>query len=334
MNQKLLELNGTNELEIPGINAKAYDVSYDFGETKLVHKPRAGVSKYISTYIIGNELVNAVNAAIITGRPLLLKGEPGCGKTKLAQSIAAYFYGEEAQKYYFEWHIKSKSQAKDGGYIFDHVGRMRDATISSTDANAKKRAANPDNYINLEALGKAFTTASSKAKKKPILLIDEIDKGDIDFPNDLLLELDEMRFKIHEKDNTFIEAPDDLKPLVFITSNNERELPPAFLRRCLYYYIPSFDSELLAKIAQVKMAEFYADFEGKDDLKLSDEHLAQFVEKFEALKKEETGSKPPSVSEMLDWLKLIVFEVTRREKDFKTVLDDGQLQKIALKLNA
>ena len=330
---ELLDLKGELEIEIPRINIKEYDITYDFEHRKLNYNELEGKSKPISAYMLSKELAIAVNAAIITGRPLLIKGEPGSGKTKLAQALASHFYKEEANKYYFEWHIKSKSKAKDGGYIFDHVGRMRDATISSSDIQASKRASNPDNYITLEALGKAFT-AGSQMGKKPILLIDEIDKGDIDFPNDLLLELDEMRFKINEKNDTYIQAPRELIPLVFITSNNERELPPAFLRRCLYYYIPSFNKEFLNKIALVKMEEFYSDLGEHEFIELSKDQLALFVDKFVALKKEETGSKPPSVSEMLDWLKILVFRVMQHGDKFEDLVDDAQLQKIALKLNS
>lgn len=331
MKTELLDINGKTELHVAGITAKNYDLSYDFEKAAIVSK-KHNTSKRISTYIISKELANAVNAAIVTNRPLLIKGEPGCGKTRLAQAVASYFYGQETYKYYFEWHVKSKSKARDGGYLFDHVGRLRDATISSSDEIAKAKAAEASNYVTMGAMGYAFQAIAPEGKK-PILLIDEIDKGDIDFPNDLLLELDEMRFKINEMKETYIDAPTDQRPLVFITSNDERELPPAFLRRCLYYYIPRFKKPLLTKIATSKLQEFYEELIIENPKPLPDESMDKFISEFQRVKENASG-KPPSTSELLDWLKLLTFKQYNENISFNDLITDPALQNIALKLNA
>ncbi len=331
MKPKMLETNGEDQLTITGIHAHDVDVSFDFEKSSLIYQ-KLTQPKYLSSYIISPDLVNAVNAAIVTGRPLLLKGEPGCGKTKLAQAVAAHFYGKDTYKYFFEWHVKSKSKAKDGGYSFDHVGRLRDATVSSKNKLAESKAAEASNYVTMGAMGKAFKT-KLKSGNKPILLIDEIDKGDIDFPNDLLLELDEMRFQISEMPGVYIEASKDSRPLVFITSNNERELPPAFLRRCLYYYIPPFEKEVLNTIARSKIQEFYQELHINDPKDISEEGLATFTDRFIQLK-ETANSKPPSTSEMLDWLKLLTFHLNYHDHNFEDLIEDEALQAVALKLNA
>jgi len=292
----------------------------------------------MSTYIISKDLVTAVNAAIITGRPLLITGEPGCGKTKLAKAIAVYFHEDQANKYYFEWFIKSKSIARNGCYNFDHIRRLRNATIAKSNGKLDgKIKENLDEYITLGPIGMAFTTQVN-GSKPTILLIDEIDKGDIDFPNDLLLELDEMRFSIAEKDNAYISADKDHPPLVFITSNDERELPPAFLRRCLYYNIPPFESDFLEKIAKVKLKEFYTDLGITDTILDQDANIKKIIDKYQEIRRQQTNNKPPSTSELLDWLKLMA----NRLHDGNCTLDDllnadekeegKALQRLALKL--
>lgn len=325
----LLDLKGAQELQVKSQLVHDFDINYDFKTESLELVPRLPQKK-VSTYLISRELAEAVNAAIVTGRPLLIKGEPGSGKTKLAQAVAAYFYGDQAYRYYFEWHVKSKSKARDGGYTFDHVARLRDATITS-DEVARAKASDPSNYVALGPMGHAFKAGD--AHHKSILLIDEIDKGDIDFPNDLLLELDEMRFKINEMQDTYIYAPTGGRPLVFITSNDERELPPAFLRRCLYYNIPRFTKELLVTIAAGKMKEFYEDLNINKPSEISQQSLEAFVDEFIKLKNA-AATKPPSTSELLDWLKLLTFYQYRNGEAFDKLMANKDFQQLALKLNA
>jgi len=333
MKLSLLKMNKTDELKIDGRLAKHYDVEYDFEQNHLIYNHKNKPRK-ISSYILNKNLVTAVNAAIVTGRPLLLKGEPGCGKSKLAQAVANYFFQEEAYKYYFEWHIKSRSKARDGAYTFDHIGRMRDASVAATDLQAKDRVSNVDGYINLGALGNVIKSGMQDGKK-PILLIDEIDKGDIDFPNDLLLELDEMRFKINEKKDYYVETEEkDYRPLVFITSNNERELPPAFLRRCIYYYIPAFDNTLLVKIAQSKMKDFYDELNLDGEPSFKEDEIVNFIRNYQTARDNASGSKPPSTSEMLDWLKLLTYHAANDNRTLEDLAKDSDLRDMALKLTA
>ncbi len=337
MKKKLLQLNKKSSLSVPEegkkLLVKGVDFEFDFsGKDPKLSAVFNDVKEDLSTYIISKELVDAVNAAIITGRPLLLKGEPGSGKTKLAKAVAAYFYPKNLNKYYFEWHVKSKSNARDGGYTFDHVSRLRGATIADKKDKDKIKSKDARNYINLGPMGQAFLTSQNKDGNFPILLIDEIDKGDIDFPNDLLLELDEMRFVMNElgEDRRYITANSDNRPLVFITSNDERELPPAFLRRCLYYKIPPFKQALLELITTAKLKKFYKSY-NQDKLKeIPEEKVKDLVKKFIKIKEKATD-KPPSTSELLDWVKMILYRVNNGEK-IDDVITDTDLQKITLKL--
>ena len=232
-----------------------------------------GTSEYIAT----DDLTLAVNAAITLERPLLVKGEPGTGKTELARQIA-----ESLSLPIIEWNIKSTTKAQQGLYEYDAVSRLRDSQLGD------ERVKNIKNYIKKGKIWEAFETDG-----KTVLLIDEIDKADIEFPNDLLQELDKMEFFVYETGET-ISASN--RPIVIITSNNEKELPDAFLRRCFFHFIQFPEKEILEKIVNVHFPRVKKD--------LLEAALNQFFEV-----REVPGlKKKPSTSEMLDWLKLLLVE--------------------------
>ena len=232
-----------------------------------------GTSEYIST----DDLTLAVNASITLERPLLVKGEPGTGKTELARQIA-----ESLSLPIIEWNIKSTTKAQQGLYEYDAVSRLRDSQLGD------ERVKNIRNYIKKGKIWEAF-----EANSKAVLLIDEIDKADIEFPNDLLQELDKMEFFVYETGET-ISATN--RPIVIITSNNEKELPDAFLRRCFFHFIKFPDKQILEEIVSVHFP--------KVKKNLLDAALNQFFEV-----REVPGlKKKPSTSEMLDWLKLLLVE--------------------------
>jgi MoxR-like ATPase len=183
-------------------------------------------------YIASKPLMEIVNVAVALGKPLVVKGEPGTGKTLLAHSIT-----KALNKKLLVWNIKSTTKAKDGLYVYDTVQRLNDARFKDKDISDIRQ------YIKMGKLGQAF-----KSNEQVILLIDEIDKADVEFPNDLLNELDEMSFHIHELDE---EVRAKYRPIVIITSNSEKELPDAFLRRCIFYYIEFPDAEMMEKIVKV-----------------------------------------------------------------------------------
>lgn len=250
------------------------------GEVRPVNVGSSGGQ--LAPYIPSEELRNAVNVTILLQtRPLLLKGEPGSGKTRLAQAVAS----ELGLNYYF-WPIKSTSRARDGLYTFDAVARLQDAHLQAKDEHEGLRANNLHNYIRYGPLGQAFRDESNK---RPVVLIDEIDKADIDFPNDLLLELDEQVFEITETGES---VPANMKPIIFITSNDEKDLPDAFLRRCLFYYI-EFPRERLADIVN---AHF-----GKVDPELVRTVVARFLQLRDQMDKDKKRGKKPSTSELIDW---------------------------------
>ena len=228
-------------------------------------------------YVAPRELQLAVNAAVVLERPLLIKGEPGTGKTLLAQEIA-----RAADTTLIEWHIKSTTKAQHGLYEYDAVNRLRDAQLG--DARASEIA----NYIVPGKLWEAFA-----AEQRVVLLIDEIDKADIEFPNDLLRELDRMEFYVYET-RTTVRAR--TRPIVVITSNNEKELPDAFLRRCFFHYIRFPDEETLRAIVAVHYPNL------KPDL------LREALLAFFQLRETPGLRKKPSTSELLDWLKLLLAE--------------------------
>ncbi|VAW05316.1 ATPase associated with various cellular activities, AAA_5 [hydrothermal vent metagenome] len=229
------------------------------------------------TYVATPDLMIAVNAAITLERPLLIKGEPGTGKTVLAHEVA-----KALGKDLLEWHIKSTTKAQQGLYEYDAVSRLRDSQLGDEKVHDIK------NYINKGKLWEAFT-----AEESPILLIDEVDKADIEFPNDLLQELDRMEFNVYETGET-IRAVN--RPLVIITSNNEKDLPDAFLRRCFFHYIKFPDKDTMVDIINVHFPDI------QNILVREALNLFYDVRDVPGLKKK------PSTSELLDWLKLLMVE--------------------------
>ncbi|NJS39462.1 MAG: MoxR family ATPase [Rhodobacteraceae bacterium] len=235
--------------------------------------------KFASTegYVATDDLKVAVNAAVTLQRPLLVKGEPGTGKTELARQVAAALHLP-----LIEWHVKSTTKAQQGLYEYDAVSRLRDSQLGDARVNELK------NYIRKGKLWQAF-----EAEGRVVLLIDEIDKADIEFPNDLLQELDRMEFHVYETGET-IRARH--RPVVIITSNNEKELPDAFLRRCFFHYIRFPDAETLAAIVRVH-------FPG-----IKDQLLTAALTQFYELREVPGLKKKPSTSEVLDWLRLLLAE--------------------------
>ncbi len=248
-----------------------------------------GSEAYVST----EDLTLAVNAAITLQRPLLVKGEPGTGKTMLAVEVA-----KALGLPLLEWHIKSTTKAQQGLYEYDAVSRLRDSQLGDP------RVHEIGNYIVKGMLWQAFTSATPV-----VLLIDEIDKADIEFPNDLLRELDRMEFFVYETKELVKAAQ---RPIVFITSNNEKELPDAFLRRCFFHYIRFPDKETMEKIVEVH-------FPG-----LKRSLLREALEVFFEVREVPGLKKKPSTSELLDWLKLLLAEDippdALRAKDRKTII--------------
>ena len=244
----------------------------------------SGTKSYVAT----EDLRVAVNAAITLERPLLVKGEPGTGKTVLAQEVAASI-GVPL----LEWHIKSTTKAQQGLYEYDAVSRLRDSQLGDP------RVEDIANYIKRGKLWEAFVM-----EERPVLLIDEIDKADIEFPNDLLQELDRMEFFVYETGETVKAAH---RPIVIITSNNEKELPDAFLRRCFFHYIKFPDQETMEDIVDVHFPD------------LKQRLVSEALKRFYALRDVPGLKKKPSTSELLDWIKLLLNEdvspETLRETD-------------------
>ncbi|MAK81302.1 MoxR family ATPase [Phenylobacterium sp.] len=228
-------------------------------------------------YVATEDLKVAVNAAVALERPLLIKGEPGTGKTVLAYEIAKALDAE-----LITWHIKSTTKAHQGLYEYDAVTRLRDSQLGD------ERVKDVKNYIKKGKLWEAFD-----APKRPVLLIDEIDKADIEFPNDLLQELDRMEFYVYETNETIKAA---IRPIVIITSNNEKELPDAFLRRCFFHYIRFPDADTMNQIVEVH-------YPG-----IKQKLVAEALRIFYDMRKVPGLKKKPSTSELLDWLKLLMVE--------------------------
>ena len=245
------------------------------------------------SYVASDDLRVAVNAAIALQRPLLIKGEPGTGKTVLAHEVAKAIGAP-----LIEWHIKSTTKAQQGLYEYDAVSRLRDSQLGD------ERVKDIRNYIKRGKLWDAFT-----ATERPVLLIDEIDKADIEFPNDLLLELDRMEFYVYETQE-IVKA--EQRPIVMITSNNEKELPDAFLRRCFFHYIRFPDRETMTQIVDVHFPDLQRNL------------LREALNIFYDIREVPGLKKKPSTSELLDWLKLLMVEdmspEALRSKDSKQLI--------------
>jgi MoxR-like ATPase len=233
----------------------------------------AGTDNYVAT----EDLMMAVNAAVVLGRPLLVKGEPGTGKTQLAEEVA-----RSLQRPLYRWHIKSTTKAQQGLYEYDAVSRLRDSQLGEAKVH------NIGNYIVKGRMWEAF-----ESEVQPVLLVDEIDKADIEFPNDLLHELDRMEFYVYET-REWIKARH--RPIIIITSNNEKELPDAFLRRCFFHYIRFPDTTTMERIVGVHYPT------------LKKELLSEALSAFFNVREMPGLKKKPSTSELLDWIKLLVAE--------------------------
>jgi MoxR-like ATPase len=222
------------------------------------------------SYIVSDELRHAVNVAVALARPLLVRGEPGTGKTLLAENLA-----RALNLSLVRWHVKSTTKAKDGLYVYDTVARLHDSRFGGDVKDIAK-------YIKLGPLGEALASPS-----RVVLLIDEVDKADLEFPNDLLHELDAMRFRIDETGQEYAARE---RPIVVITSNNEKELPDAFLRRCVFHYIQFPDRALMAEIVKVHHPD------------ITDKVLDNALEVFFGLRQTPKLRKKPSTSELIDWI--------------------------------
>ncbi|MFS0518791.1 AAA family ATPase [Nostoc sp. UIC 10607] len=293
--------------------------------TGKIHPPKGGelneqLRRKLYAYYPSDSLKEAVNLAIKLHRPLLLEGEPGCGKSELARAV---FYELSKQYTSYEWdyrlwNVQSTSKAQDGFYSYDYIGRLQAAQLAKVEIKDKQsNPANPEDYLELGPLGYAFDRdfLNQKKSEKPyrtIVLIDEIDKADTDFPNDLLLALEDKCFEIKDlRPRQWLKANPDAPPIVFITSNQEKELPNAFLRRCLYHYIEFPDNkDELKKIIQARFQSQRHD--------LVDKAIERFLELRSEMndEKEETAKKV-STSELIDWF---------------TVLNDYPPEKVIKKL--
>jgi MoxR-like ATPase len=288
LNQNLLEYTGT--------------VQPNAGE-------RDANGQLLYAYLPSKELIEVVNLAIYLERPLLLKGEPGCGKTQLARAVA-YELGLDFEA----WYVKSTSRARDGLYTYDAVGRLRDAQMAASSrlsSDELGRIGNPISYVRLGPLGRAFQN-----RNRTVVLIDEIDKADIDFPNDLLVELDERQFVIDEVRTNGKELKVQAKtaPIVFITSNDEKDLPDAFLRRCLFHYVQFPSHEQLVRIVYNRFLQAPEP--------LVERAVARFLELREEMRREKgDAAKNVSTSELLDWFRVL----QRYSKDEVLVKLDGKL---------
>ncbi len=265
------------------------------------------IQQKIYPYDAGDELIEVVNLAIELGMPLLLEGEPGCGKSRLAHALVYEFnYRQESNPIkYYEWIVQSTSKAEDSLYQYDYIGRLQAAQISGIlsqkeieeSSSEPKNPATSKDWVDLQALGKAFKQSQDK-QEQSVVLIDEIDKADRDFPNDLLLAIESRRFFIKET-GALIQANDQAFPLIIITSNQEKNLPNAFLRRCIYHYIELPNQERLRKI----LTERFTDAEQEVIIKAVDRFLEVRTSQDET---KSEGEKKVSTSELIAWFKSLL----------------------------
>lgn len=315
---------------VDGKMNKEQDIIYQYtGKEQPKQKAEDPNQRVYYPYIPSEDLKEAVNLAIALERPLLLEGEPGCGKTRLAGAVVYEF----TQKYlknsenenseqkwwdYYIWNIKSTTRARDGLYSYDAVARLRDAQLMGSGPqqlkefleekeiqDLKARLKDKKKYREFGALGKAL----QKHSHRPILLIDEIDKADGDFANDLLLELEELRFEVPETGESF-PTPEN-KPIIFITSNREKPLPEAFLRRCLYFFVDFPDNEQLQQIIEQRFGK-----QQENKQELVEQAIKRFYEIREQLENI-PGSRPPGTSELIEFLTALL-----NKKDVKKALED------------
>lgn len=285
---------------------------------KLPIRKDPETGEIIYPYIPEPGLIQAVNLAIYLKRPLLLEGEPGGGKTTLARAVA-----DELQLHYEEFSVKSTSQGKDLKYQYDTIGRLRDAQlIANLDKEEAKKLIEQDQqkYLTLECLGKAFIL-SQKKQQRTVVLIDEIDKADLDFPNDLLQELDQKRFYIKETQETIIANP-NFPPIIIITSNGTKKLPNPFLRRCLYYYVKFPNNDQLKQIINSR----YENNTDKLFPKLIEKAVNRFRNLYDDMKEhqdERESNKLVSTSELLDWIE--VMKIQENKQKLIEQLDNDEL---------
>lgn len=296
----------------PGGKAKYHQISFQtkLDANQIVEGYWHGVGKVIQEevippYILNDHIFDTIKLAMLLKRPIFVKGDPGGGKTQLARALAYYWYGDDFRKHYFEWFIKSTSKASDGLYKFDHLARLRDT--QAQDTLALEKVKDKKNYRTFGPMGQAFLTSTEK--RPSILLIDEIDKAEVDFPNDILLELDEKRFFIPETEEHF-EALH--APIIFITSNDERPMPQAFLRRCLFLYLEFPNKIQLEKIIEAHLPDFSVKHQ---------ELVKKLTERFIQLRNislTDPGSDTPlSTSNLLEWIKAIELDPDRSPNDYE-----------------
>ncbi len=318
--EPIYEYTGESQLENTTTNSKQQDCHLTDSEGRVYYP-----------YIPSDDLKEAVNLAIALKRPLLLEGEPGCGKTRLAEAVVREFTqkflqnekdenGKQKPWPYYIWDIKSTTRARDGLYRFDNVARLRDAQLMGTNPRQiekflgkeetdelKIRLKDKTKYLELGPLGEALK-ASTEQKHPPILLIDEIDKADSDFANDLLFELEKFSFNIPETGDKF-SAPENNKPIIFITSNREKPLPEPFLRRCFYFYVEFPQETILKEIINERFSKLE-----KEQQALVQEAIKFFYEIREKLKNN-PGSRPPGTSELIDFIDAIKDKRTSSDLD-------------------